>query len=182
MSFNQQWKEVKKIPVGTSIFVFLIISLPWYIVMWQMHGDAFVNEFFGLHNITRFLVPEHRHGTSPFFYIPVLIGGFFPWSFFLPFGAWFIYKYDDISSKVKAHGLFLFLWFLAIFLFFSISRTKLVTYIFPLFPVLAVVTGRFWEMFLDETQKDRRLVKFMNVSYVALVVLVSCSWQALTFS
>jgi 4-amino-4-deoxy-L-arabinose transferase-like glycosyltransferase len=170
LAFSRQLKEIKKIPVGTSVLVFLVISLPWYIAMWRIHGDIFTGEFFGLHNITRFLVPEHRHGTSPFFYIPVLIGGFFPWSFFLPFAAWYVYKYDDISSKVKAHGLFLFLWFLAVFLFFSVSRTKLVTYIFPLFPVLAVVTGRFWEMYLDKGRKDRRLDKFMNVSYAALVV------------
>lgn len=162
---SRQGKDLKNVPIVWSIILFLLICLPWYLCMTRIHGTAFIDEFFGFQNITRFLQPEHRIGVSPFYYIPVVIGGFFPWSLFLPLGAWYLYKYDDFVSPLKAHKLFLSVWFFAIFIFFSVSRTKLVTYIFPLFPVMAVVTGRFWEIFLAKTGRDRKLTRYMNISY-----------------
>ncbi|MFQ5952646.1 MAG: hypothetical protein ACE5JK_04480, partial [Candidatus Omnitrophota bacterium] len=118
---------------------------------------------------------EHRHGTSPFFYIPVIFGGFFPWSLFLPFGAWQMYKEsqrvkESESQGVRGHRLFLFLWFLVVFLFFSVARTKLVTYVFPLFPVLAIVTGRFWEIFISEGQRCSTIKRYMNVAYWIFII------------
>jgi 4-amino-4-deoxy-L-arabinose transferase-like glycosyltransferase len=172
LSLSRQWGGFKKVPIGSSIIVFLVISLPWYILMLNLHGNALMSEFFGLHNITRFMEPEHRGiGTSPFFYIPVVLGGVFPWTFFLLFGGWYLYKRDNFVSKIKAHRLFLSLWFLTVFLFFSVSRTKLVTYIFPLFPVLAIVTGRFWELFLFKTPEDSKLNRYMNISYFLFTAL-----------
>lgn len=168
LTVSRQWTGVKNVPVGSSIIIFLVIALPWYAAMVQMYGNALISEFFGVHNITRFLEPEHRIGTSPFFYIPIVLGGIFPWTFFSLFGAWYMYKHDSFTSGFKAHKLFLSLWFLVVFLFFSVSRTKLVTYIFPLFPVLAIVTGRFWEVFITGKGESRTLKKFMNVSYFLL--------------
>ena len=170
-SISRQWTGIKKIPLGTSILIFLIIAFPWYIAMVREHGSALINEFFGVHNVVRFLEPEHRHGTSPLFYIPVVFGGIFPWTFVLSFGAWYMYRYDDFTSKVKGHRMFLLVWFLTVFVFFSVARTKLVTYILPLFPVLAIVTGRFWEVFLDGTKEDTRTGRYMNISYSLLAYL-----------
>ena len=138
LSLSRQWGKVRGVPVFASILIFLIISLPWYIIMLMIHGDALVSEFFGVHNVIRFMEPEHRIGISPFFYIPVVLAGFYPWTFFLPFGAWNMYRHDKPGgqgTEVKGYRLFLLLWFLVVFLFFSAARTKLVTYIFPLFPV-----------------------------------------------
>ncbi len=163
--FSRQWKRVREIPVGWCVLAFLAVSLPWYIIVTWIHGDAFINEFFGFHNIVRFLKPEHRIGTSPFFYIPIVLGGVFPWTFFLLFGAWDMFKSGEASSRIKACGPFLLIWFLAIFLFFSVSRTKLVTYIFPLFPVLAVVAGRFWERFVSAGSGEGPSVRRMKFAY-----------------
>ncbi|MGB2629706.1 MAG: glycosyltransferase family 39 protein [Candidatus Omnitrophota bacterium] len=168
LSLSRQWGKVRGVPVFASILIFLIISLPWYIVMLRIHGDALVSEFFGVHNVIRFMEPEHRIGISPFFYIPVVLAGFYPWTFFLPFGAWNMYRHDKPGgqgTEVKGYRLFLLLWFLVVFLFFSAARTKLVTYIFPLFPVLAVVTGRFLELSLVKTG-DRNIERYTTLSYI----------------
>jgi len=167
---SRQWKKIKDVPFGWCALIFLAICLPWYITAARIHGAVFINEFFGFQNITRFLKPEHRIGTSPFFYFPVVLGGFFPWSIFLPMAAWHIYKERNAASRVKAHGLFLAAWFLVVFVFFSISRTKLVTYIFPLFPVMAVVTGRFWERFVAGAE-DSVLRKHMKISFTVFIAV-----------
>ncbi len=165
ISTGGRWKEMRRVPVLWSMLVFLAVCLPWYVMMTKIHGNAFIGEFFGFQNITRFLKPEHRIGSSPFFYIPVITGGFFPWIAFLPYGAWVLCKWYECVSPVASHKLFLALWFLTVFIFFSISRTKLVTYIFPLFPVMAVVTGRFWERIVRGADKYRGMKIFIRGAY-----------------
>ncbi|MFH1553152.1 MAG: glycosyltransferase family 39 protein [Candidatus Omnitrophota bacterium] len=168
---NRQWKKAfKGIPTFWCVLVFIAICLPWYLAVIRVHGSVFIAEFFGFQNITRFLKPEHRIGDSALFYIPVIIAGFFPWSLFLPLGAWDMYRNRKASSRLKAPGLFLLIWFLTVFLFFSFSRTKLVTYIFPLFPVMALVTGRFWERFVLRGAEDKSVRKSMNISYIIFAV------------
>ncbi|MFH1836915.1 MAG: glycosyltransferase family 39 protein [Candidatus Omnitrophota bacterium] len=165
---TRDWQGLKKIPFFRCILVFLAVVLPWYVIVTKIHGAAFVGEFFGFQNVVRFLKPEHRIGTSPFFYLPVIIGGFFPWSFFLPLGFWFMTREKEGTSVLKGHKIFLIAWFLSVFLFFSVSRTKLVTYIFPLFPMMAIVVGRLWEQFIIKKKEDSETEKNMYISHYAL--------------
>ena len=161
---TRQWNKVKAIPIIPCLLIFFAVSLPWYIIASKIHGSTFINEFFGFQNITRFLEPEHKIGSSPFFYLPVIIGGFFPWTFFLPSGVWDMWKGGARSSRIRSFGIFLAVWFLTVFLFFSISRTKLVTYIFPLFPVMAIVVGRLWEKYVTGTD-SAKINKHIRVSF-----------------
>ena len=64
------------------------------------------------------------------------------------------YSLGESKAAVKAPEVFLAVWFLLILLFFSASRTKLVTYILPLFPAMALMTGRFWENVIIGYEKD----------------------------
>ncbi|MEA3488809.1 MAG: glycosyltransferase family 39 protein [Candidatus Omnitrophota bacterium] len=165
MLFSGQWRNLRNIPVGWCILVFLAVSLPWYIAISRAHGAAFIDDFFLFRNITRFLEPEHECSASPFFYVPVFIMGFFPWSLFLPLGAWNIYRGKGDGPGLKGWKMFLLVWFLAVFVFFSVSRTKLVTYILPLYPVAAVLVGRFWEKFIYGEDVKGVLARHMNISY-----------------
>ncbi len=168
---TRQWDKVRRIPFLWCALAFLAVSLPWYLAVIRIHGTSFISEFFGFQNITRFLEPEHRIGISPVFYIPVILGGFFPWSVFLISGSWCMFKNKDHTSVIKSNRLFLLVWFLMVFLFFSASSTKLVTYIFPLFPVLALVSGRFWERFITEGRENPSLYKHMRASYIVFAVV-----------
>ena len=164
--FAREWNKFKTIPIAKMIFIFSLVSGPWYYVIIKLHGDAFLNEFLGFHNVVRFLEPEHKIGSSPYFYIPIVIAGFFPWSAFLPCAIRDAYKRRTRNIKFKSKELFFLIWFLLIFIFFSISRTKLITYIFPLFPVLAIITGAYIK---DKIYSDKVQKSFL-VSFYALIV------------
>lgn len=182
ISLIRGWREFfRKVPIFSSIFVFLIAALPWYILVTRANGEVFINEFFGFQNVTRFLHPEHRIGTSPVFYFPVVLGGLFPWSTFLLFGAWYLARRDRSFSAVKAPKAFLLTWFLVIFIFFSISRTKLVTYIFPLFPSLAITTGRFWQVFIEKGEEDKSASRGMKWAYIIFLLCVLAGAIAAVF-
>lgn len=168
--YTRQWKKLWKVPIGWCIVIFLAVSAPWYVMATRAHGMAFINEFFGFQNITRFLHPEHRIGSTPFFYVPIVIAEVFPWSIFLLFGAWDMYRDRGFSTGLRSHKAFLLIWFLVVFLFFSVSRTKLVTYIFPIFPVLAIVVGRFWERFISAAPEDKDTPKRMAPAFYIFLI------------
>ncbi len=172
LSVSRQWKVFfREVPLGQCALIFFAVCLPWHIIVTRIHGAAFINEFLGFHNVMRFLEPEHSIGDSPFFYVPVVIGGFFPWTAFLPLGAWDLYKRGDERPPFKDHRAFVAIWFLAVFIFFTVSRTKLVTYIFPLYPVMALITGRFWERYSLRAAQDKKVDRYMRASYSIYIFL-----------
>jgi len=122
----------------------LVIGLPWFLLMVHKHGQLFVNGFLEANNVTRYLKAEHTE-TSPFwFFLPVLLAGFLPWTLALPGTLVWLWQQGRSEWETRAADgpvLFLALWVVLVFGFFSASQSKLVTYIFPLYPALAVLVG-----------------------------------------
>lgn len=165
-------KAVKKMPIFQSILVFIIIAAPWYILMYKLHGKVFIDSFFGFHNVNRFLESEHKIGSQVYYNIPIVFGGFFPWSVFLPFGFWHAFK-RALSKKGQEDKRLIFIlsWFFVIFIFFTISSTKLPTYIFPSFISLAIITAVLWDDFLRK-DAPKSVVLGVKISYYLLLAAV----------
>lgn len=142
------YKETLKYSWG--ILIFLLITLPWHLIMLKMYGSLFFDEYIMKHHILRFLGSDVIHRTQPwYFYILTLLWGLFPHIFVL------LTKFKYINLKDK----FLTLNFIAvimILLFFSMSGAKLITYILPIYPFFAVLIGTIWI-------KMHRLKLFLSV-------------------
>ncbi|MBP2658239.1 MAG: arnT 1 [Firmicutes bacterium] len=142
-------KTMKSMKLVSGAALFAVIALPWYVTMYSIHGMAFIDTFLGFHNVTRFLQPEHVSGKLWYYYIPVLILGFFPWTAFLG---------QALIAGVKEKGehrstcIFLCIWAAVVFGFFSLSQTKLISYILPMYPPLAMLVG----YYLDKAWTEER--------------------------
>jgi len=162
--------------------VFLLIAAPWYIAMFIIHGADYAAA--AQANTTgRFANPMEGHGGTLLFYLPVLLIGFFPWSGLLPVAIyrslkdWKLFR----SGEKKPQGedavlLFAALWVLGIFLFFTISATRLPHYIMPLYPPASLLVATLWFRFLDEpVSKGLTLsVRIILITgYLLAIVLVS---------
>ena len=131
----------------------LLVGLPWFLLMIHWHGQLFVNGFLEANNVTRYLKAEHATTSPVWFFLPVLLAGFLPWTLALPGTLAMLWRQGRSEWDTKAANgptLFLALWTLLVFGFFSASQSKLVTYIFPLYPALAVLMGA-WLAKLGET-------------------------------
>lgn len=130
------YKETFKYCWG--ILIFLLIIVPWHLIMLKMYGSLFFDEYIMKHHILRFLGSDVIHRSQPwYFYILTLLWGLFPHIFVL------LLKFKHINLKDK----FLTLNFIAIMsilIFFSLSGTKLITYILPIYPFFAVLIGTIW--------------------------------------
>ncbi|MBP2643290.1 MAG: arnT 3 [Firmicutes bacterium] len=163
--------ELKRKEVWLGLVVCCFVSIPWYAAMYKVHGMAFIETFLGFHNITRFTSPEHPETAGWYFFIPVLLLGFFPWSVFMLRAVKDVIK-RQFHEKTADHRLIFFLiWAIFILLFFSASKTKLVSYILPMFPPLALLTGYYLDRLCQ--QREAYNMRWISIVHVLFVLLLA---------
>ncbi len=140
---TRRWNLVRRLLYMPGILLFFALVVPWFFEVCRRNGDFFYF-FFIQEHFLRYATTMHGRYAPMWFFIPILIVGLFPWAGLLP-GA----LRSAIPLPLRALGrekqdeLFLFLWFAVIFVFFSISSSKLIPYIVPVLPPLAVLMGRY---------------------------------------
>ncbi len=142
-------------PIG--ILIFLVIAMPWYILEYLEQGQKFIDGFFLKHNLQRFNSTFESHKGSFFYYFPVLLLGFLPFSTILIKSLFEVKRYikDDLT-------LFLLIWFTFVFIFFSFSGTKLPHYIVYGYTPLFVIMG---------TWADKNFTKFTFLTTAPTLLL-----------
>lgn len=153
-----RWRTVitfkRLIGVGA---VFFLIAAPWYLMQLSINGWEFVDAFILKHNIGRYAGVISGHSGPWFYYLIVLLIGFFPWVSFFPAAILAqVPKRLAVQSTSDRLGFFLLIWFAVVFLFFSIAQTKLPNYVAPLFPAASILVAR-WLIgnFSDQRDLDR---------------------------
>ena len=137
--------------LGWGILIFLAVAAPWYVLI-MLKNEDYAGYFFIQQNLGYFFSGESRHPRPFYYYFPILLGGFFPWSLFLPTALFRALRrgFGDTEDGT----LFLMLWFGAVFLFFSTASSKLSTYILPLFPAVSLLVASLWHDLLHTPMQE----------------------------
>lgn len=142
LASERRLAAIFRMPLAWCAVVYCAIVMPWFVLM-EMRNPGFL-KFFFIHEHLQRYVSSNEHGWGLWFFIPIVAGGTWPWIFFAPIG-WSAMRTNDDRSESgvqrRAAASFLAIWFLVIFVFFSIPRSKLGTYILPALPPLAIVAG-----------------------------------------
>lgn len=166
LTWTRRWRDYwqQGVPLA-GMLLFILLATPWYAAMFFVHGDTYA-EGAKTHTIGRFLSPMEGHQGTIFFYLPVLLLGFFPWSALLPvplyrtLKEWYLIRRARIQpdpTGASELDLFAALWVVGVFVFFTASATRLPHYIGPLFPAAALLTASYWSRCLhDPTTKGIR--------------------------
>ncbi len=137
---------------------FVVTGIPWYAYMLLAHRELVVKVFLGEENLGRFVSPEHQQ--LPLFYVWVLAGGLLPWSGALPAGlvraarAWWR---GDERAGASPGTVFALAWFIAVVGVFSLSASKLLTYVLPAFPAAAFLIADYWREALEPRPSGTRI-------------------------
>jgi 4-amino-4-deoxy-L-arabinose transferase-like glycosyltransferase len=149
--------------------------------MFKIHGEAYWAA--AQANTTgRFMSPMEGHGGTLFFYVPILLLGFFPWSAFLPsvlyqsLKQWKAY-WNGQSFVTRETNLefFLSMWVVGLLIFFTLSATRLPHYIYPLFPASAILVALWWKRFQDQSSfSDWRIPRWLllGIGYVLGIAII----------
>jgi len=156
--FRKNYALLRALYSYTGFAFFALSALPWYAAMLIIHKSQFFNTFIGYHNLIRFLEPEHAGTNKYWFFFPVILAGIFPHVYALggiladvlkklfsrAFYDTYLFGKGEGAEGEKFSLAYLSFIVCVIFGFFTISKTKLVTYIFPLFPALAIILGFYY--------------------------------------
>lgn len=134
----------------TLLAVLLAVAGPWVLVV-SGRNPEFASFFFVHEHFARFLTTEHRRAGPLWYFFPVLALGLLPWLGSL--GLWlaslrdlgrrFWLAWGPARQRPAALELDVLLWAWAgfVLVFFSVSGSKLPSYILPMFPAMALLLG-----------------------------------------
>ncbi|MBI5885140.1 MAG: phosphatase PAP2 family protein [Deltaproteobacteria bacterium] len=131
--------RIKELFKPAYIALFLIIAAPWFIAEYSVNGREFFDAFIIKHHFQRYSGVISSHSGPVYFYVGIMLLGFFPWVAFLPGALWRSVK--DRLNPESGLELLAAVWLVFVFVFFTISRTKLPNYIFPLFAPAAILAS-----------------------------------------
>jgi 4-amino-4-deoxy-L-arabinose transferase-like glycosyltransferase len=124
-----------------GIVIFCVAALPWYILV-QIRNPQFFRVFILEHNLARFGSNMFHHPEPLWYYVPVGLIGWVPWSIFaiaaLVAG---IRRVRNLNQDTLSG--FLLIWIAAIIFFFSISQSKLPGYILPGIPAGGLLVSEY---------------------------------------
>jgi 4-amino-4-deoxy-L-arabinose transferase-like glycosyltransferase len=164
-----QFRELKRLRWGLGLVVFLAAALPWFIAV-SVRNPDFPRYALWEESLKRFATGSTRRGGSFFYYVPVYLGGFFPWSLFLLFAGWNrLKRWRELRQETHKPVVFLLAWAVVIFVFFSISRSKLPGYFLPATVPLSLLMAKVWEEMGTEGAQPRP--DWLTAGFAALIGL-----------
>ncbi len=131
----RDWAPWRRMQWLAGLAIFFALALPWHLLAAGRNPEW--AQFYFIHeHFTRFLTAEHQREEKWYFFAHLLILGFLPWTSWLPATVrhgW------SVSGERFQINRFLLIWAAFIFVFFSLSGSKLPAYILPVFPALVLL-------------------------------------------
>ena len=172
------WKLPRQMGWIWGVPLFIAVAAPWYIAIALKHPE-WNHAFWYEQNFARFTgaIAEVDHSEKPWFLFQYLPAVILPWSVFaLP--ALFTVGRDlwPLRTDGQRGALFLLGIVAFVMLFFSASESKLVTYILPVVPPLAILVAAYFDH-LIETRKIPTFALVCGAIFaVALIAFGIVAW------
>ena len=153
---------------GWGLLLFVVIVLPWYLAITWKSGDAFWAEALGRDLIGKIGEGQESHGAPPGAYALAVWFTFWPASILLPFGLWYGWR-----ARREPAVLFCLAWILPTWVVFELTATKLIHYVLPTYPALAVLCAAGWLARPD--QPLRRPYRLFLAVFLLLALLLGAA-------
>ncbi|KVV49300.1 4-amino-4-deoxy-L-arabinose transferase [Burkholderia territorii] len=170
----RDWALWKRLYLVSGLVIFFAIVTPWFVLV-QQRNPEFFNFFFIVQQFRRYLTPEQNRPGPLYYFVPVLLVGFLPWLSV----AWQSIRHA-LRMPRQPNGfspmLVLLIWSAFIFLFFSASHSKLISYVLPVAPALALIIGAYLPLMSAERFR-RHLLGYLVFFVAAAFGIVFLAYQ-----
>ncbi len=175
LSIQKDWRNLlDKIKPKRGLLITALLSVPWYVLELIKVGKPFWDSFFGYHNFQRYTSVVNNHAEPIWFFLYIMVIGSLPFTPFLFHGIFEAFK--DLKTCLKkdcipSESLFIYClcWVGSVFIFFSISATKLPSYWLPAIPALAILTSNSY------TKLQNQKKAFSSLWIINLFILLGLS-------
>ncbi|WP_439482332.1 lipid-A-disaccharide synthase N-terminal domain-containing protein [Cyclobacterium plantarum] len=167
-------KYVQKVPLGSFIshlpgmLIFLFTGLGWFVYLYTENPE-FLDYFFFNHTVQRFSTNNFSRSQPFWFYGVLVISSSFPWLLVL------LSKIKSLWRNKADSTLMLLAWIFIPLVFFSISQSKLVLYILPIYPAIALSAAWVWQhlpirsqLFWDRVQLGFHLLVILALAFIPI--------------
>jgi 4-amino-4-deoxy-L-arabinose transferase-like glycosyltransferase len=157
-----------------------VIALPWHLWMLLHHKD-FWQIYFIAHHLQRFATHQVGHPQAYWYYVPVILVGFFPWIAFLPQALKSAAHSISTKNDLAPITLFWLVWIGCISIFFTLATSKLISYILPIFPPLAILLGNYIATHFRAKYLIQGVIFLCIINMVLSIVLTNSAQWLLAF-
>jgi len=168
--WTRQFKKILYLPWVSGLALFAVVASPWFVLAQQKYPDFFNYMFVG-QQFNRYTATTYNNPQPLWFYLLALLLLLFPWVFFA------LGQVRRVTTMTRATALDIpevwwrlcWTWVLAILVFFSIPNSKLVGYILPVVPPLALLAAVGWQ----RSMARRPMARAVFVGIVGLDVAIA---------
>ena len=159
-----------------ALLVGAVVAVPWYVAC-EIRDPGYLRYFFVDRHVKGFVSSTQSHGGRPFwYYIPFIVLGGLPAAGYVPSLLLECWR----TRQIDRPTLLTVSWLLGGLAFFSAASSKLVTYIWPLLPAIAILAAVPWARLLSGSLGDasRRLLSaaFHISCWSGCIVLPATAW------
>jgi 4-amino-4-deoxy-L-arabinose transferase-like glycosyltransferase len=155
----------------------LAVAAVWYGPMIARHGWRFIDQFIIQHHFARFVTNKYHHPQPFYFYLPVLVVLSLPWTIIMATAfssyRWANRRGPGALDRLRVFGL---AWIIVPVVFFSFSGSKLMLYILPVMPAVALLASERISCFL-RAERGNRVLRLTG--WLVLLLSVTGSWYLL---
>jgi 4-amino-4-deoxy-L-arabinose transferase-like glycosyltransferase len=155
----------------SGLTVFFVITVPWFYLVMKANPEFF-DKFFIYEHWTRFTTKQHGRYQPWYYFVPILLAGMLPWTILMFDTLLRTWRNSALAARTFNAPRFLMIWAVFIYLFFSVSGSKLPSYLLPMFPALALLMGK-------RIADMRKRTLFWQIAPMLLVVV---AWLVLAFN
>lgn len=177
LTFIITYKIVKKDRIEISIhqflgfLLFLLVSAAWYLAVINQNEQLF-DYFFKDQLVERVSKNKFKRGKPIWYYLLVMPMIGIPWLFYLVF-----YLKRSLKSIIKkrSNEYILLVTFTVLFVILSLSTSKLILYVLPLYGLLAIITAKY----LSECTP--KVIQNISVLFIVFILLFSTAGVVVSF-
>lgn len=151
----RQMRPVMLLRGVTVLAAAALVASPWYLLV-EMQTPGYLRYFFLERHVMGLATSSQRHGSEPWwYYLPILLGGGLPWIGYLPIivqDGWIRRNgpmLADTKTGTVAATTLLWCWLIGWTLLMTLAGSKLATYIWPVFPAIAILAATAWIRRID---------------------------------
>ncbi len=171
-------RDVRDLRLVRGVLLVLAIQAPWSVLVWQ-RDPRYLQFFYVRENLQAFLDGEINHPQGPWYYLPLVPAAFFPFSILVAWAAgaelWATFapavsrlvRRSDATPRPDRGRLYVACMVLPPLVFLSASASKLMTYLLPLFPGVALLAAWF---VADRLARPTAILRWATLAMLAVGV------------
>ena len=171
--WTRQLRKILYLPWLSGLALFAGIALPWFVVAQQKYPQLFNYMFIG-QQFNRYTAATYNNPQPWWFYLAAVGLLLFPWVFFAvnPLGRKVQAQPSAVPSLGQSWLSLCWIWAGVIIAFFSVPHSKLIGYVLPVMPALALLSAQGWQRSMAQRRHAGRIFAALCALNVGIALLI----------